>query len=178
MTDVRFIKNFLRHAVFLDETIPEAFIPHLKIKQNGGDYIFAYLHKKIVRGNWKDHEGFPIKKQFYDNNILACCVSIRTIAAACGFGDQRVQKLLKEMEELGWIKRFNNYTKKHQTVYALGTYKKEWSDKLKAYKYSESMYKDQVMDQALGLDTIDINTNNDYDFDSLYQGNVKDYFEK
>ena len=178
MKDIRFLKNFARHSIFFDEAVPEAFIPHLKIKQNNGDFIFSCLYKKIVRSSWNDHAGFPIKKQFYDNGMLASCVSIRTLAIACGYSDQKVQKLLKAMEEFGWIKKYNEYTKKHQSVYVLGVYTKEWSTELNRYIYSESMYRDQVMDQALGLDALEIEPKKEYDFDSLHNGNVNAFFEK
>jgi len=177
MKDVRFLKNYARHNVYADsKALPKEFKIHLKIKQNGGEYLFSLLHRGIIRNTWVDHKGFPIKEKFYDNGILACCISVRRLINASGFGNQKVQKLLNLMEEAGWIVKYKDYTYKGQTVYALGTYKRKWSDALNNIAYSEILYKDQMMDQALGFDPLE--TDNDTYDAVLLCGNVGAYIEK
>jgi len=94
----------------------------LSLRRANGYDVYRYLHSLITRDQWIDHPGFPLKKEFYNNKLLACTVSIRKIASFFGFGNQKIQKISKTMETLHWTEHNNQYTWQGQTVYILGTW--------------------------------------------------------
>src|SRR6056297_1774645 len=92
----------------------------LEIERSGWFYIYKLLHKYVVRKNWEDSKEFPLKKKYYDNNFLVCCFSIRQLCKMSGFGSRKVQQILKDMEEVGWIIKDNKHTFRGQNVFILG----------------------------------------------------------
>lgn len=95
----------------------------INIERSGGFWVYKILHKSIVRNSWRDTKEFPLKEKYYDNNYLVCCFSVRQLCKMTGFGSRKIQQLLKDMEEVGWIIKDNQFTFRGQNVYILG----KWS---------------------------------------------------
>jgi hypothetical protein len=149
-----FLKGYHRHILdktkkYDDEEEAEL---NREIRMNGGDYLYEILHSMVVRSNWKDHEGFPIKEKFYANNILACSISIRKLVKISGMANQKIQKLLKMMEMAGWIVVHKNTVLRGQNVYAIGRYSFKYISEKNEYIYIEKLYKHQALDLVIGED--------------------------
>jgi hypothetical protein len=152
MKRVTFLKGYHRHILdktkkYDDEEEAEL---NREIRINGGDYLYEILHSMVVRSNWKDHEGYPIKEKFYDNKILACSISIRKLSSISGISDKKVQKLLNMMEKAGWIIKHKNAVLRGQNVYAIGRYSLKYISEKNEYIYTEILYKNQALDLVIG----------------------------
>ena len=91
----------------------------------GRSVVYEYLWANLVRKNWIDYPGYPIKAQYYNNGDLAYCTSIKHIADECFLDKKTVEKILKEFSEAKIIRVEHIVPdgKKHgQTVAILG----EW----------------------------------------------------
>lgn len=91
-----------------------------EIMRSGAYFLWTHLRTNIVRGTWTDHEGYPIKEKFFDSGKLACTISIRRLVKLTGFANQKIQKLIKQLIDAGWIETDNKSAKKGQTVFILG----------------------------------------------------------
>jgi hypothetical protein len=155
MSRVTFLKNYHRHILdkskkYDDDEEAEL---NMEIRRMGGDYLYEILHSMVVRSNWKDHDGYPIKEKFYDNRILACSISIRRLVEISGFKDQKIQKLLKMMEKAGWIVVHKDHVLRGQNVYAIGRYSLKYISEKNDYIYTEILYKHQAIDLIIEEDT-------------------------
>ncbi len=135
--------------------------------------IWRLLRSKIVRGSWKDHKGYPLKECYYNNNKLACSVSIRHLCEMTGMHTQSVQKYLKKLVDAGWIEISNDYTSKKQNVYVLGYWTAEIIKDETVYK--EFLLKDKAEDPngKIKLDKIGRKT---LDLDAIYGDDLEVVF--
>ena len=127
----------------------------IELERNGGMYIYKLIYRRIVRKHWKDHKGFPVKKDFYNKHLLACTIPIRVLCKESGFSDQKIQKILKQMNEVGLVKIVKNSMNKRQTVFVLGTWytKKEIINKKVVNKYYESLYFNTIQNDNKVIET-------------------------
>jgi hypothetical protein len=155
MNNTTFLKNYHRHILDANKEFDNDAEARLnrKIRQSGGDYLYDIMHSMVVRSNWKDHKGYPLKKMFYDNKILVCCISIRKLASMSDMSDKKVQKLLNMMEEAGWIVKHKNAVLRGQIVYAMGTYTIKYISERNRYFYAEFLYKHKALDLLIGEET-------------------------
>ena len=101
-----FLKELRRH--FIDGTrtdLSELEKQDLKLGKRGGDRIYKCLHRNVVRGQWKDHRGYPLKEKYHSKGLLVCSYSIRKIAAISTYSDRIVRECLSTMEELQHLKK-------------------------------------------------------------------------
>lgn len=139
-----YLKEFKHHMIDASRTdLSHSEKLDIELRDKGGYDVYQYLNSIIVRELWEDHRGFPIKKKFYNNGLLACTVSIRKIANFFNWGDQKVQRLLKLMDQVHWIERNNQCTLKGQTVYILGTWHYEKDEDGELVKV-ETLFRDQA----------------------------------
>jgi len=105
------------------------------------DWLWAYLARK----DWKDTAEYPLKKNYYDNGLLACTMSFRFIAENCGMNKNTVQKHIDAFKDAGIIKIdywIPDGKKRGQNIYILGEWtilKVDGKDKI-----HETYYRDQV----------------------------------
>jgi hypothetical protein len=99
----------------------------------------------LIRGGWRDRDGFPLKSKFFEKGKLACSISIRRLIKMTGIPNQRMQEYLKMLKEVRWIETSNRYMAKKQTTFILG-YWVEYIDTDEKKHYKETWYKDEVMD--------------------------------
>lgn len=119
----RFLKLYINDIKsFSDSDLTETDRKTIEIDRSGAYFIYKLMYRRLIRKNWKDHFGFPLKKKFYNKNFLVCSISIRKLAIESGFGDQKIQKLINQLEDIGWIVKENNHTQRRQTVFTLGTW--------------------------------------------------------
>lgn len=137
-----YLKEFKHHIIDASRTdLSNLEKLDLELAARGGYRVYQYLHSLIVRELWEDHKGFPIKKKFHNNKLLACTVSIRKIAKFMQWGDQKVQKIIRLMEQLHWIEKNNQHTFKKQTVFILGTWHTKKDKDGKPYRV-EDLFRD------------------------------------
>jgi len=118
----------------------------IKLKKNGAMFIWELLYKKTVRKNWEDHKGYPIKREFYNKQLLACSVSIRKLCKESGCSKKKIIKSLKQLEVIGIIKKDTNKMNKNQNTYTLGTWfsKKELVNNEMINKHYEKLYLHEI----------------------------------
>jgi len=116
----------------------------------GRGIVYEWLWANLVRGEWIDTKGYPIKEKYFDKGFLAYCSSPEKIGNDCGgMSKNTVEKYIKEFEEAGIIKvdyLVRKGNTKGQRVYILGTWKKvkvredgKWKDKI-----VERFYRDEI----------------------------------
>lgn len=122
----------------------------IDLERNGGFWVYKILHKFTVRNGWIDKKEFPIKEKYYDNNYLACCFSVRQLCKMTGFGSRKIQQILKDMEEVGWIIKDNQFTLRGQNVYILGKWKCIFkkTDNGIAKLYQENLFYSEVANET------------------------------
>lgn len=99
--------------------------PHFLKLFKGPFTVWAWLWSKIVREGWKDKPGYPIKADYYDKGLLACCYSYSKIARECHMDKDTVKKYIDLLKDNGIINvRYilPEGRKLEQCVYILG----EW----------------------------------------------------
>ena len=112
-----FYMEFDRHIKLLDDPeITEQEILHNKVYATGAYAVYRHLHKNRVGRTWDS----KLVEKFYNNNILVSRMSIRKLAKVTGFGTQKVQKLIKQLKEAGWIRETDN-----RSVYIIGYWEGE-----------------------------------------------------
>ena len=121
---VKFIKEIN------DPKITEQELQDNLIYSSGAIAVYRIMVKFLIKKNWKDTKGYPLKKRFYVKNLLVCSVSIRKLAEGTGFSINKVQDKVKQLEKSGWIKTANSKVKGGQKVYILGY----WKGKDKNYR--------------------------------------------
>ena len=116
----------------------------------GRGIVYEWLWANLVRSEWIDTKGYPIKEKYYDKGLLAYCSSPEKIGNDCGgMSKNTVEKYIKEFEEAGIIKvdyLVLEGNTKGQRVYILGTWKKvrvredgKWTGKI-----VERFYRDEI----------------------------------
>lgn len=171
-------ENFLKmHTVHIkgitDSNLNDVDKKIIELEKNGGMYIYKLIFRRIVRQHWNDHDGFPVKKEFYNKHFLACSISVRKLCRESGFSDQKVQKILKQLEEIDWIVKDNKHIKKKQTAFILGTWtiKKALIENKLVDKYYENIYSTIIQNnnQLINTESIEKKLNRiDYSELDLY----------
>jgi len=138
----------------------------IEINKSGAFFIYTLMYRRIIRRYWNDHLGFPLKKEFYNKNFLVCSISIRKLVEESGFKDQKIQKLIKQLEEVGWIVKDNEFTKRAQNVYILGTWGTKKTFKAGKYvnEYYEELYSNSKNNKMI---------NKDFSLDDIYGDNFE-----
>ncbi|RLE69286.1 MAG: hypothetical protein DRJ45_06855, partial [Thermoprotei archaeon] len=103
-----------------DPTITEEELIYNKVYTTSAYAVFRIMREYLIKRYWKDSKGYPLMEKFYSKNILVCSISIRKLAKATGFGTKKVQRLIKQLEEAGWIIVSKIKVKDGQKVYILG----------------------------------------------------------
>ncbi len=87
--------------------------------------VYGWLWSNIVRKGWKDTEGYPLKRDYYDNGLLVYSASLSRIAIDCFLDKDTVKTYLDTMQEQGII-NIEHITPvgklRGQGVYILGTW--------------------------------------------------------
>ena len=109
----------LQRGVFLDPEFRKTFKSPFT--------VYGWLWSHIVRKGWIDKKGYPIKKNYYANKLLAYSSSLTKIAKECFMDKDTAKKyidLLKEKEIIRVDYIFPGGKKQPQGVYILG----EWME--------------------------------------------------
>jgi len=156
--DTSFYKDYNANLKALDNPeITEQEILHTKIYATGAILVFRMMLKFMIKKHWKDTAGYPLMEKFYNKNLLVCSISIRKLAKATGFGNQKVQKLLIQLEDAGWIKTADIKVKDGQKVYILG----HWT--ILDGKYKPTLYSHEVSNTPTKIKSKFEGIYNDYD---------------
>jgi len=152
--DTSFYKDYnICIKAFDDPEITEQEVVYNKIYTTGAYSIFRIMRKFMIKKHWKDTIGYPLRKNFYNKNLLVCSISIRKLAKSTGFCDQKVQKLIKQLENANWLRVAKTKVKDGQKVYILGY----WSNV--DNKYKQNFYSHE---------TLNITTRKESKFDGIY----------
>ncbi len=137
MKNKGFYKEYIDNIKDLDDpTLTKQEYDYQMVHNTGANRIFLMLRKYTIKRHWKDYKGYPLKKNFYDKNLLVCSVSIRKLALISGFSTKTTQKHLNQLEEAGWIKVAETKVKDGQKVYILGSWSNE-DGKYKLFFYNQ-----------------------------------------
>lgn len=175
--------NYKQHMIDASRTdLSEAEKLDLKFRKAGGEVLYEALVFGTVRDKWEDQKGYPIRKYFHDNELLATCISIRHLSKITGFSDQKVQQLIKIMETLNWIKKVNNCTLKGQTVYVLGRWYKVLDKDKKEIKIEE-LYRNIERDKYIKQKKTEsenqiIEEEEPLKIEDIYPGGMESYFNR
>jgi len=107
----------------------------------GPGTVYEWIWANLVRTEWIDTKGYPIKEKYYDKGFLAYCSSFTMIGTDCGISRNTVKKYIDEFEKAGIIKVDHLVPKdgiRGQSVFILGTWKKV------SGKVVERFYRDEV----------------------------------
>jgi len=119
-----------------------------QVYTSGAFGIWLCLFNDIVREGWKDHAGYPIKKEFFDKGQLACSISMRKLVDFTGLPMRQVKKHIKFLKDIGWIRIANNTAKRNQGIYILGVWEEIKDAKGKVYK-KETMFEYMIKEGTL-----------------------------
>ena len=92
----------------------------------GPGTVYEWIWANLVRSEWIDTKGYPIKEKYYDKGLLAYCSSYRKIAKECGLHKNKVQEYIDDFKEAGIIKvehLIPEGKKRGQSVFILGEWK-------------------------------------------------------
>jgi len=107
----------------------------------GPSLVYEWLWANLVRKDWIDTKGYPIKEKYYDKGLLAYCSSIEKIGKNCGMSKNTVKKYIDQFQKAGII-RIEPLTpqgkKRGQSVFILGTWSLEDGEPV------ERFFRDQV----------------------------------
>ncbi len=107
----------------------------------GPGTVYEWIWANLVRGEWIDTKGYPIKEKYYDKGFLAYCSSYRKIAKDCGLHKNKVKEYIDNFKNAGIIKvehLIPERKKQGQSVFILG----EW--KMIDGERHEFFYKDKI----------------------------------
>ena len=93
----------------------------------GPGTVYDWIWANLVRSEWIDTKGYPIKEKYYDKGLLAYCSTSGKIGKDCGISKNTVIKYINEFKKAGIIKveyLVPKGKKSGQSVYILGTWKK------------------------------------------------------
>jgi hypothetical protein len=102
----------------------------------GPGVVYEWLWANLVRSEWIDTKGYPIKEKYYDKGYLACCCSYRHIAKKCRIHKNKVKEYMDNFERAGIIKVGHlvpEGKKRGQSVFILGTWKMENGKRVERY---------------------------------------------
>ncbi len=107
----------------------------------GRGTVYEWIWANLVRSEWIDTKGYPIKEKYYDKGLLAYCSTPGKIGKECGISKNTVSKYINDFKKAGIIKvehLIPEEGKQGQSVFILG----EW--KMIDGKRHEFFYKDKV----------------------------------
>jgi len=107
----------------------------------GPGVVYEWLWANLVRSEWIDTKGYPIKEKYYDKGFLAYCSSFEKIGKDCGMSKNTAKKYIDQFQKAGIIKiepLTPEGKKRAQSVFILGT----WS--LENGKRVERYFRDEV----------------------------------
>ena len=108
----------------------------------GPSTVYETLWANIVRKDWHDTEGYPIRKKYHDKqNLLVYCSTYRRLADQCRMSTNTVIRIINTFKEAGIIQTEDfvpEGKKQSQTVFILGW----WSGSRK--NYTEHLFRDEV----------------------------------
>lgn len=91
----------------------------------GPSTLYQWIWANVVRSQWIDTKGYPIKEKYYDNGYLAYCSSYRKLARDCGLHKNKVKEYIDRFVEAG-IMRVEHLVpkgkKRGQSVFIIGTW--------------------------------------------------------
>ncbi len=91
----------------------------------GPSTVYEWIWANVVRSQWIDAKGYPIKEKYYDNGFLAYCSSYRQLAKDCGLHKNKVKQYIDNFKEAGVI-NVEHLTptgkKRGQSVFIVGTW--------------------------------------------------------
>ncbi len=108
----------------------------------GPGIIYEWLWANLVRSEWIDTKGYPIKKRYYDKGYLAYCSSFRKIGEKCFLHKNKVKEYIDEFKKAGIIKvehLIPDGKTRGQSVFILG----EWKNV--NGKIEETFYRDEIL---------------------------------
>jgi len=140
-----------------DPDITEQEIIYNEIYTTGAYAVFRVMRKFMIKKYWKDTAGYPLMEKFYSKNLLVCSISIRKLTKATNFGNQKIQKLLIQLENAGWILTADTKVKDGQKVYVLGY----WSTI--DNKYKPTLYSHEIINIPTKVKSKFEGIYNDYD---------------
>jgi len=130
-----FHKIYHKEVTWADDTeITEQQKNNIEVMKSGAIYLYTMLVDNIVRNDWIDHKGYPLKKKYYNNNTLVCSYSSETLQKRCGVGRRVYDKWIKVLKDANWIV-ISRGVRDGQKVYVLGTWE------IINDKYTETLYK-------------------------------------
>ena len=122
-----------------DPDITEQEIRYNNVYATGAYRVYQILRKWVIKKHWKDTNGYPMKKKFYNKGLLACSISIRKLASATGFANNTVQLLVKQLDESGWLDIGSTKMSRGQKVYVLGYWEGNNKENYREHLYSHEI---------------------------------------
>lgn len=119
-----------------------------QVYTSGAFGVWLYLFDGIVRDTWKDHPGYPIKREYFDKGQLACSISMRKLIDFTGLPMRQIKKHIKFLKDVGWIRMSNDRAKRNQGIYILGVWEELKDAKGKAYR-KETMFEYMIKEGTL-----------------------------
>jgi len=107
----------------------------------GPGTVYEWIWANLVRSEWIDTRGYPIKEKYYDKGFLAYCSSYRKIAKDCGLHKNKVKEYIDNFKKAGVIKvehLIPERKKQGRSVFILGEWKTIDGER------HEFFYKDKV----------------------------------
>lgn len=109
-----------------------------EVMKSGAIYLYTILVDSIIREDWIDKPGYPLKEEYYNNGMLVCSFSSITLQQITGVGRKIFDKWVKVLKEAGWIKTEHGVRiRDGQNVYILGGW--EGDENI----YCEFLFKDE-----------------------------------
>ena len=106
----------------------------------GPGTVYEWIWANLVRSEWIDTKGYPIKEKYFDKGLLAYCSSYRKIAKECGLHKNKVQEYIDDFKEAGIIKvehLIPEGKKRGQSVFILGEWKEVNGKAVERYYIAE-----------------------------------------
>ncbi|MCK4787953.1 MAG: Lrp/AsnC family transcriptional regulator, partial [Desulfobacteraceae bacterium] len=91
----------------------------------GPSTVYEWIWANVVRSQWIDTNGYPIKEEYYDKGYLAYCSSYRQLAKDCGLHKNKVKEYIDNFKDAGVIKVDHlvpEGKKRGQSVFVIGTW--------------------------------------------------------
>ncbi len=89
----------------------------------GPSTVYEWIWANVVRSQWIDTNGYPIKEEYYDKGYLAYSSSYRRLAEDCGLHKNKVKEYVDNFKDAGVIKVEHlvpNGMKRGQSVFIIG----------------------------------------------------------
>ena len=112
----------------------------------GPGTLYEWIWANVVRSQWQDTKGYPIKGKYYDHGYLAYCSSYRQLARDCGLHKNKVKEYIDNFEKAGVIEvkhLLPTGKKRGQSVFIIGEWR--WGkDKNGKRSVIETYFRDDI----------------------------------